>query len=45
MTIKSGMAAVHPGEVLREDLDDIGLSANALARTLDVPTNGVTAIL
>ena len=45
MTIKSGMAAVHPGEVLREELDDIGLSANALAKAIDVPTNRVTAIL
>ena len=45
MTIKSGMNPVHPGEVLREELDDIGLSANALAKAIDVPVNRITAIL
>ena len=42
---KSGMNPVHPGEVLREELDDLGLSANALAKAIDVPANRVTAIL
>ena len=41
----NGMRPVHPGEVLREELDELGLSANALARALGVPTNRVTAIL
>ena len=36
---------MHPGEVLAEELEDLGLSANALAKALDVPTNRVTAIL
>ena len=45
MTTKSGMNPVHPGEVLREELDDLGLSANALAKAIDVPANRVTAIL
>ena len=36
----------HPGEVLREDfMIPLGLSANALARELDVPTNRITAII
>ena len=39
------MRPVHPGEVLGEDLAELGLSASALARALDVPTNRVTAIL
>ena len=39
------MRPVHPGEVLREELDELGLSANALARALGVPANRVTAIL
>ena len=39
------MRPVHPGEILREELDEIGLSANALAKALDVPTNRITAIL
>ena len=40
-----GMNPVHPGEVLREELDDLGLSAKALAKAIDVPANRVTAIL
>ena len=39
------MRPVHPGEILREELEELGLSANALAKALDVPTNRVTAIL
>ena len=45
MATKSGMKPVHPGEVLREELDELGISANALAKAIDVPTNRVTAIL
>ena len=45
MTTKSGMTPVHPGEVLREELSDIGLSANALAKAIDVPVTRITAIL
>jgi len=37
--------AVHPGEHLGEELKAMGLSAAALARALDVPTNRVTGIL
>jgi len=36
---------IHPGEVLRDELDALHLSANVLARALDVPTNRVTEIL
>ena len=40
------MRPVHPGEILREDvLDELGMSANALAKALDVPANRITAIL
>ena len=45
MSVSNGMRPVHPGEILREELDELGLSANALARALDVPTNRITAIL
>ena len=45
MTVSNGMRPVHPGEILREELEEFGLSANALAKALDVPTNRVTAIL
>ena len=45
MSVSNGMRPVHPGEILREELDELGLSANALAKALDVPTNRITAIL
>ncbi len=46
MGIKSGMRPVHPGEVLREDfLKPAGLSANALAKALHVPTPRINDIV
>ena len=45
MSVKNGMRPVHPGEILREELDELGLSANALAKALGVPVNRVTTIL
>ena len=45
MSTTNGMRPVHPGEILAEELEELGLSANALAKALDVPTNRVTAIL
>ena len=45
MNAKNGMRAVHPGEVLRDELDELGLSANALSKALGVPVNRVTMIL
>ena len=45
MIVSNGMRPVHPGEILGEELEELGLSANALAKALDVPTNRVTAIL
>jgi len=40
------MRAVHPGEVLREDyLQPIGLSVNALAVALGVPTTRIHEIV
>ena len=45
MNAKNAMKPVHPGEVLRDELDELGLSANALSKALDVPVNRVTMIL
>ena len=45
MNAMNGMRPVHPGEVLREELDELGLSANALSKALGVPVNRVTMIL
>jgi addiction module HigA family antidote len=35
----------HPGEILRDELAELGLSANAFAAKIKVPTNRVTEIL
>lgn len=45
MSVSNGMRPVHPGEILGEELQEIGMSASALARALDVPTNRITGIL
>ncbi len=45
MNVVNGMRPVHPGEILRDELDALGLSANALSKALDVPVNRITAIL
>ena len=45
MNVKNGMRPVHPGESLREELDELGLSANALSKALGVPVTRVTTIL
>ena len=37
--------AIHPGEHLAEELNELGMSASELARKLDVPPNRITAIL
>ena len=45
MNAKNRMTPVHPGEILREELDELGISANALSKALGVPVNRVTMIL
>lgn len=39
------MLPVHPGDALRLEMDARGLSANALALALRVPSGRITAIL
>jgi len=41
----NAMRPIHPGEVLKEELAEINMSANAFAQALHVPANRVTAIL
>ncbi|MBM4285268.1 MAG: HigA family addiction module antidote protein [Deltaproteobacteria bacterium] len=36
---------IHPGEHLADELKAMGLSANALAKSLGVPTNRITEII
>ncbi|MXX19606.1 MAG: HigA family addiction module antidote protein [Dehalococcoidia bacterium] len=45
MAVRNGMPPVHPGEILADELQELGLTANALAGHLAVPTNRITAIL
>ena len=40
-----GRNAIHPGEHLAEQLEELDMSAAALARQLKVPTNRITEIL
>ena len=37
--------AIHPGEILSEELAELQMSAAELGRTLHVPTNRITQIL
>ena len=39
------LSAIHPGEHLAEELNELGMSAAALARQLQVPTNRITEII
>ena len=39
------MQPIHPGEHLAEELSELKMSAAALARQLNVPTNRITEIL
>jgi len=44
--MKNGMRPVHPGEVLREEyLKPLGMSANALAKALNVPTPRINDVV
>ena len=43
---KNGMRPVHPGEILREDyLNELNMSANALAQALKVPAPRINDIV
>ena len=43
---KNGMRPVHPGEMLREDyLKPLAMSANALAKALNVPVSRINDIV
>ena len=43
--IKNSIRPVHPGEILREELEELGMSAKAIARELGVPQNRISDIL
>ncbi len=35
------MRAVHPGEVLKDELDELGVTPTEFARQIDVPPNRI----
>ena len=39
------MRLIHPGEVLRDELEVIGMNPHAFAKQLAVPPNRITSIL
>lgn len=45
MAVQKKLPPVHPGEILAEELQEIGLSMNAFAKALHVPANRITAIV
>src|SRR4029077_16696502 len=43
--LKTKLPPVHPGEILKETLEDLGLSMNHLAQEIRVPANRISAIV
>lgn len=41
----NNMRPIHPGEILREEMEELGLSARSMAKALGVPVNRITGIL
>jgi addiction module HigA family antidote len=39
------MRAVHPGEVLKDELDGLGVTPTEFARQIDVPPNRISQII
>ncbi len=37
--------AVHPGEILNDELDELGITPTELARQIDVPANRISQII
>jgi addiction module HigA family antidote len=36
---------IHPGEILKDEFDELGMSANAVALALRIPANRLTEII
>jgi antitoxin HigA-1 len=45
MPQRKKLSPIHPGELLRDELDEIGVSLNKLARALRVPMNRISALV
>ena len=44
-TTSKKLPPVHPGEILKEALDDLGISMNRLAQEVRVPANRISGIV
>jgi antitoxin HigA-1 len=45
MPAQKKLPPIHPGKILAEDLRDMGLTMNQLAKALHVPANRISAII
>ena len=45
MEISNGMRPVHPGAILRDEIEAAEVSERALAKALDMPVSRITMIL
>ena len=45
MEHRKKLPPIHPGDLLRDELEEIGVSLNELARALRVPMNRISAIV
>ena len=45
MNQRKRLSPIHPGELLRDELNEIGVSLNELGRALRVPMNRISAIV
>ena len=45
MPQRKKLPPIHPGELLRDEVSEIGVSLNELARALPVPMNRISAIV
>ena len=45
MAHRKKLPLIHPGELLRDELGEIGVSLNELGRALRVPMNRISAIV
>lgn len=43
--VACAMRPIHPGEILPDELAELGLSARAFAMAVDIPVNRVTQIM
>lgn len=43
--MRNKMRPIHPGEILKDELDELMISASTFAKRLSVPVNRITSII